>query len=264
MKGFKMNIQLFADEQTGDSVPVKYVGQEALEELVTKMKAYTDAKGIPTINQNDIRITDYDAGIYIWHPTAAGDQLYGHKIYYNGTAGTEYASISGSYLGDIILLISKSRTGVTANTWVWALLCADYDLVMGYTTANSGSYKSYVLTKFVQQQDVINNLTTSTFVQGQALHARQGKVLKDLIDDLTATVNGKQDILTFDTTPTENSANPVTSGGLYTKFNLKADKTTAVGSFDLSIDNTTYVVTLQAKDVNGNNLGTAKSIDLPL
>lgn len=50
MKGFKMNIQLFADEQTGDSVPVKYVGQEALEELVTKMKAYTDAKGIPTIN----------------------------------------------------------------------------------------------------------------------------------------------------------------------------------------------------------------------
>ena len=264
MKSFKMNIQLFADEQTGDSVPVKYVGQEALEELVTKMKAYTDAKGIPTINQNDIRITDYDAGIYIWHPTAAGDQLYGHKIYYNGTAGTEYASISGAYLGDIILLISKSRTGVTANTWVWALLCADYDLVMGYTTANSGSYKSYVLTKFVQQQDVINNLTTSTFVQGQALHARQGKVLKDLIDDLTATVNGKQDILTFDTTPTENSANPVTSGGLYTKFNLKADKTTAVGSFDLSIDNTTYVVTLQAKDVNGNNLGTAKTIDLPL
>ena len=96
MKGFKMNIQLFADEQSGGSAPVKYVGQEALEELVTKMKAYTDAKGIPTINQNDIRITDYDAGIYIWHPTSAGDQTYGHKIYYNGTAGTEYASISGA------------------------------------------------------------------------------------------------------------------------------------------------------------------------
>lgn len=32
---------------------------------------------------------------------------------------------------------------------------------------------------------------------------------------LTDEVNGKQDALTFDTTPTENSTNPVTSGGIY-------------------------------------------------
>ena len=30
-----------------------------------------------------------------------------------------------------------------------------------------------------------------------------------------ALISGKQDTLTFDTTPTENSTNPVTSGGLY-------------------------------------------------
>lgn len=77
-------------------------------------------------------------------------------------------------------------------------------------------------------------------------------------------LSGKQDVLTFDTTPTNGSTNPVTSDGVYDALVLKADKTAAVGSFDLSIDNTTYVVTLQAKDVNGNNLGTAQTIDLPL
>lgn len=35
-------------------------------------------------------------------------------------------------------------------------------------------------------------------------------------------------------------------------------------SLSLSIDNTTYVVTAQLKDQNGNNLGTAQTIDLPL
>ena len=44
----------------------------------------------------------------------------------------------------------------------------------------------------------------------------------------------------------------------------KAGKDEAVGSFVLSINSTTYVVSLQAKDVNGNNLGQAQTIDLPL
>ena len=39
-------------------------------------------------------------------------------------------------------------------------------------------------------------------------------------------LNSKQDTLTFDTTPTSGSTNPVTSGGLYTKFSTKQDKLT--------------------------------------
>ena len=41
----------------------------------------------------------------------------------------------------------------------------------------------------------------------------------DLVDAFAGEVNtslaGKQDALTFDTTPTEDSVNPVTSGGIY-------------------------------------------------
>ena len=43
-----------------------------------------------------------------------------------------------------------------------------------------------------------------------------------------------------------------------------ASKSEAVGSIVMTIDSNTYVVTLQAKDVNGTNLGTAQTIDLPL
>ena len=37
-----------------------------------------------------------------------------------------------------------------------------------------------------------------------------------------------------------------------------------VGSVDLSINSSTYVITIQCKDVDGNNIGTAQTIDLPL
>ena len=45
------------------------------------------------------------------------------------------------------------------------------------------------------------------------------KYLKKIIDRIAGFVillTGKQDVLTFDSAPTQNSTNPVTSGGVYT------------------------------------------------
>lgn len=51
----------------------------------------------------------------------------------------------------------------------------------------------------------------------------------------------------------------------YAKIALTLPSTTKYGaSLDLSINSTTYVVTAQLKDQDGNNLGTAQTIDLPL
>lgn len=49
-----------------------------------------------------------------------------------------------------------------------------------------------------------------------------------------------------------------------TSNNQLSDKASAVGSIELSINSSTYVVTLQAKNVNGENIGNAQTIDLPL
>lgn len=72
--------------------------------------------------------------------------------------------------------------------------------------------------------NIIDDLTHND--SDKVLSAKQGKVLKDLIDALDA---GKQDVLTFDSTPTANSTNPVTSGGVKTALDTKADSTTVSG-----------------------------------
>lgn len=217
MDNFKMNIQLFAGEQTGgldqpdQPTSTKYVGQEAMEELVIKLKQYTDNKEITldnTVTQNSSNGVK-SSGIY------SALQTKQDVINASSKLSSDFVDDTGA--------THKFVTTSEKNTWNAKQNALTFDST---PTLNS------------------TNPVTSGGVYGA--------------------LSGKQDVLTFDTAPTENSANPVTSGGLYTKFNLKADKTAAVGSFDLTINNTTYVITLQAKDVNGNNLGTAKTIDLPL
>ena len=74
----------------------------------------------------------------------------------------------------------------------------------------------------VMKWDTLGGITDGL----QPLITMLNKLSADFVDDsnstnkfVTATEkqtwNGKQDALTFDTTPTENSTNPVTSGGIY-------------------------------------------------
>lgn len=57
--------------------------------------------------------------------------------------------------------------------------------------------------------DVVNSLTEEAV--NKPLSAAQGKLLKQLLDNATMEAQA----LTFDLAPTENSANPVTSDGIY-------------------------------------------------
>ena len=47
-----------------------------------------------------------------------------------------------------------------------------------------------------------------------------------LADQVSGEVDGKQDVLTFDNTPTANSTNPVTSGGVYSALQGKQNALT--------------------------------------
>lgn len=115
------------------------------------------------------------------------------------------------------------------------------------TMVVSGSYddntKKIILT--------LNNGQTIEFsvadlVSGlQSEITSQSKLASDLVDDTNqtnkfvtssekSTWNGKQDSLTFDNSPTENSNNPVKSGGIYTALSGKQD--TIDSSHKLSSD----------------------------
>jgi len=121
--------------------------------------------------------------------------------------------------GDIRTLISglTTRLNTLANSDDTTL--DQMAEIVSYIKSNRTLIES-VTTDKVSVSAIIDNLTTN--VSTQPLSAAQGVALKTLIDSLTSIVNGKQATLTFDSTPTSGSTNPVTSGGVYTGLSGKA------------------------------------------
>ena len=86
--------------------------------------------------------------------------------------------------------------------------------------------------------------------------------LNNTLNDLQSEINGKQDTLTFDNTPTQDSTNPVTSGGVYTALSGKQDTlTTGTGititSNTISADTPSeisYLTTAPSADNTSGNL----------
>lgn len=67
--------------------------------------------------------------------------------------------------------------------------------------------------------------------------------------ELTAAIEGKQDILTFDDVPTELSANPVKSGGVFRKLRQKQDKVAEVYASGTMTNSTTITNTGVTVDI---------------
>lgn len=117
----------------------------------------------------------------------------------------------------------------------------------------------------VNKADVTDNLTTND--SNKVLSAKQGYILKVMLDALEA---AKQDVLTFDSTPTANSTNPVTSGGVKTALDAKADNTTVsgidnrVGALETDVDtlqNNTYSKTEVDEKIDDISAYTKSEID---
>lgn len=69
----------------------------------------------------------------------------------------------------------------------------------------------------------------------------------------------------MDLVPTDGSTNPVESNGVYDALAGKMPASTKYGaSVTTTIDALTYVLTTTLKDQDGNTLGTAQTVDLPL
>ena len=74
-----------------------------------------------------------------------------------------------------------------------------------------------------------NNADLATIAKsGKLSDATEDATHRVVTDTEKATWNAKQDALTFDTTPTANSSNPVTSGGVKTALDAKAAKSEIV------------------------------------
>ncbi len=87
----------------------------------------------------------------------------------------------------------------------------------------------------------ISVLNGNTDIIDTALHELdEGKADQSALDELETEVEGKQDQLTFDTTPTADSNNPVTSGGVQAEFAKRNVTTMGTAIVDPDPDNGVY------------------------
>lgn len=116
---------------------------------------------------------------------------------------------------------------------------ADYQKTITSATAN-GATITFNHKDGTTSTATVNNVASSTSAtndaKGQKIDTTYEKIAdaSNVHTSLQNSINTKQDKLTFDTAPTANSSNPVTSGGIKTALDTKLDKTgTAVSATKL-------------------------------
>ena len=120
---------------------------------------------------------------------------------------------------------------------------ADYQKTITSATAN-GSTITFNHKDGTTSTATVNNVASATAAtndaKGQKIDTTYEKIADasnvhtSLQNSINSLSTGKQDKLTFDTAPTANSSNPVTSGGIKTVLDTKLDKTgTAVSASKL-------------------------------
>lgn len=143
------------------------------------------------------------------------------------TLKTMYAAQVNSPYTTTLGEISASDTAVVVADASVLPTTLPYLLTFGYDKSASET----VLVTAVSG----NTLTITRGVDGNALLWVAGtkvariftaKDLNDVQENIRALNSGKQENLTFDTTPTADSTNPVTSGGIKAALNLKANSAT--------------------------------------
>lgn len=134
--------------------------------------------------------------------------------------------------------------------------------------ANSWVSDNIVFEKISNKVTSISNASTDTQYPSAKLLYDKLQLKQDTLSQtqLDAVNSGINSTLVGKITTNENNISSINlkipNGA--SSSNKLTTRDEVVGSVDLSINSSTYVITLQCKDVDGNNLGNAKTIDLPL
>ena len=152
----------------------------------------------------------------------------------------------------------------------------DYQKVITSATAN-GATITFNHKDGTTSTTTVNNVAFSASAtydgKGQKIDTTYEKIADasnvhtSLQNSINSLSTGKQDKLTFDTAPTANSSNPVTSGGIKTALDTKPDKTGegASGTWGINITGNAKTATKATQDASGNVITTtyAKKSEIP-
>lgn len=192
---------------------VTITGIKALSEGLFILVQFTNAQtynGAPTLNVNSLgaknirRVTGTNAARYEW---LAGEIL---PLVYNGTY---WVILDGGLATTTYYGLVKLATSATSTSTALALTPASLNSLAQYMLSGVGVYSAsatYAVGDRVRYGYYIYECITA-ITTAEAWTAAHWKAL----DPLQTQIDNKQDVLTIDATPTENSANPVESGGVY-------------------------------------------------
>ena len=179
----------------------------------------------------------------------------------NTTNGVSYTMLyrdaSGIHVGTSTqaLLLAGSNARPKFNNNDIAML-SDIPTAVSQLTNDTGFITSSALAPYALSADLATVATTGSYsdlsgtptIGNATLTIQKNSVA---VDTFTANATVDKSI---------NITVPVNAADV----NALPNTTKCVANASMTIDNTTYVVTLQLKDQDGNNIGTAQTVDLPL
>lgn len=131
--------------------------------------------------------------------------------------------------------------------------------------ADKTELKDYVTNTALENKGYLNEIP-SEYITETELEAKKYATISAVNTALankasqSSMEKAQLDIQNLNSNKADKSEIPTTAN----QVNALPDTTKYGASIDLSMDSTTYVVTAQLKDQDGNNIGSAKTIDLPL
>lgn len=146
-------------------------------------------------------------------------------------------------IADLADIRSNAEAGASASTTI-----AGYGNIVTHDAEEFQEAGDYAEASHTHVKSEITDFPTIPTVNNKTITIQKNSTTVDtftLNQSTNKTIN-----ITVPTTASDVSALP--------------DSTKYAAAIDLSINNTTYVITAQLKDQDGNNIGTADTIDLPL
>lgn len=177
-----------------------------------------------------------------------GDNVGNDIIYLRGNLGVNNTQVNPIQLSYLNSLSSNVQTQLNARAWDNAVVKLSGDqTIAGIKTFSSAPV-------------LPNNSITNAMINNTAISSGFVDASSSIQTQLNTLSSGKQNNLTFDTTPTSSSNNPITSGGVFTSFQDYYNKSTSDGKFATIINLNSVNSQFSSYLTNSNALSTFLTI----
>lgn len=263
-----VNGQQLSTEGLNDLAKIFYMAANKISDAISK-SAGLHREIVPQLPTEDI---DDDVIYMVLDASATGSDVYDEWMWIENAwehIGSTRVDLSDYYTKtEVDTALSGKASTSDIPTTLASLSDDTTHRLVSDTEKNTWNGKSNFSGSYSDLTDKPTIPTTLASLSDDTTH-------RLVTDTEKSTWNGKQDVLTFDDTPTENSNNPVKSGGVFSKIGDKVKKLAKqttnytctstnyayTNAFVICPAGHVYIVRARAKYVNQEPTGIVASVD---